>query len=199
MEVTLIAANSYMPLDFIGSIAGICYGKDDSSKKRAIRCFKNGHMSVFEHLVFTWRINDISRACSHQLVRHRIASYTQQSQRYTKTTGDDWYVIPPEIKGEGKKLFYDELDWAVNSYETLLKMGIKPEDARFALPEATKTSLFVTMNAREFIHFYELRSSKHAQWEIRELAGKMINEIRLCNGLMKDFAEMIEEGIHGNN
>lgn len=80
-----------------------------------------------------------------------------------------------------------------------MKMGIKPEDARFALPEATKTSLFVTMNAREFIHFYELRSSKHAQWEIRELAGKMIDEIRLCNDSMKEFVEMIEEGIHENN
>ena len=84
MLAEVIAKTTDSPLSFVGSVAGASYDKDDPSRKRAVRCFELGHMSVFEHVSATWRIEGISRACSHQLVRHRLASYCQQSQRYAK-------------------------------------------------------------------------------------------------------------------
>lgn len=177
MEATVIATNTETPLTLIGEAAGRCYDKrDGDAKARAIRCWKSGHMSVFEHASLTWKIEGISRACSHQLVRHRLASYTQVSQRYTRIpakSGDDsWYVTPPSLKGD--EAYARAMSHCADSYLGMLGCGIRPEDARFILPEATKTDLVVTMNLREFIHFYGLRSDEHAQWEIRELAERML-------------------------
>lgn len=167
-----------------------------------MRCFKLGHMSVFEHVSVTWRIEGISRACSHQLVRHRLASFCQQSQRYVKVGTDsmDWYVIPPSIREDDMKCVEYEVAMyqCAKHYNSLLKKGVKPEDARFALPEATKTAIVATMNLREFASFYALRTDKAAQWEIRELAEEMRGELQLLGGEWKDFTEMIEEVCDGD-
>ena len=159
----------------------MAYGKVDIKPDRVRRCFNAGHMSVFEHASFTVIIEGISRACSHQLVRHRLASFTQQSQRYTRIdSGDDWYVIPPAFKEHHESEYF--FDRSVNetrgSYVLALASGIKPEDARFLLPEATKTTLAMTMNVRELFHFLDLRTDHHAQWEIRELANKLKDELK---------------------
>lgn len=197
MQVEITAKTTDTPLSFIGSVAGISTGKSDPSFKRAKSCFDLGHMSVFEHVSATWRIEGISRACSHQLVRHRLASYCQQSQRYAKVETDsiDWCVIPPSIREDDLKCVEYEvaMHQCAKHYNSLLKKGVKPEDARFALPEATKTDIIVTMNIREFASFYALRTDKAAQWEIRELAEEMCGELQLLGGEWKDFTELIEE------
>ena len=199
MKAEVIAKTTDTPLSFIGSVAGISYGKSDPSSKRAKNCFNLGHMSVFEHVSVTWRIEGISRACSHQLVRHRLASYCQQSQRYTEVgtstaeDGADWYVTPPEVEASDRTLIEYEvaMGTCADHYNSLLKKGIKPEDARYVLPESTKTSISVTMNLREFANFYELRADKHAQWEVRELAEEMRGELQLLGGEWKDFTELL--------
>lgn len=196
MLAEVIAKTTDSPLSFVGSVAGASYGKDDTSRKRAVRCFELGHMSVFEHVSATWRIEGISRACSHQLVRHRLASYCQQSQRYVKVGTDsmDWYVIPPSIGEDDMKCVEYEaaMYQCAKHYNSLLKKGVKTEDARFVLPEATKTAIVVTMNLREFASFYAVRTDKAAQWEIRELAEEMLGELQLLGGEWKDLTELIE-------
>lgn len=167
------------PLSEIGRYAGACYGRGDESCARAMRCWRDGHMSVFEHVSVTWHVEGISRACSHQLVRHRLASYTQRSQRYAKQpvdpTGDDWYVRPPAL--ERDRMFGTVMTEAAQSYLDALDRDVRPEDARYMLPEATKTSLYATMNLRELRHFHALRADQRAQWEIRELAEAMVDAL----------------------
>ena len=132
--------------------------------------------SVLEHVVFTFLITDISRVTSHQLVRHRIASYTQESQRYSVV--DKKFVVPPSLNSqEAAKLFNDVINKAFEVYESLMGMGIKPEDARFVLPQAVKTTILMTVNLRELLHIACLRLSKDAQWEIREVVRLMIEEV----------------------
>lgn len=156
---------------------------EDASKDKALALLKSlvnkGHGSILEHCCFTFSIEGISRACSHQLVRHRIASYSQQSQRYVR--GDKFgYVIPPEIdKDENlKKMFRSYMNHTMRYYKYLVEKGIKKEDARYILPNATTTNIVVTMNARELLHFIELRSSPRAQWEIRMLAKEMLAQLK---------------------
>ena len=135
---------------------------------------KSGHHSVLEHASFTFAIEGVSRACSHQLVRHRIASYSQQSQRYVKAGGFA-YVVPRTVKGtEREKEFHDFMGKAAEFYSALLEAGAKKEDARFVLPNACETKIVVTMNCRELLHFFEKRTCARAQWEIRAMAEKML-------------------------
>lgn len=187
-------------MQLIGSVAGVSTDRSGSDKDKANRarhCLELGHMGVFEHVSVTWKISGISRACSHQLVRHRLASFCQQSQRYVKVGTDslDWYVIPPSIKDDDA--MRDEYDNAMRQcakhYQSLLDNGVKPEDARFALPEATKTGIVATMNLREFASFYAARTDKAAQWEIRELAEDMMRSFYMLGGEWVEVARMIEE------
>ncbi|MDH7516876.1 MAG: FAD-dependent thymidylate synthase [Candidatus Thermoplasmatota archaeon] len=140
---------------------------------------KLGHTSVVEHASFTFAISDVSRSLTHQLVRHRIASYSQQSQRYVNLNEPN-YVTPPKIAKDKKmKKAYDETMTSIwKEYNKLLDMGIPAEDARYVLPNATCTNIMVTMNARSLLNFFELRCCLHAQWEIRELANKMLKEVK---------------------
>lgn len=178
-------------LDVISRAAGTCYGKDDVSIKRVLNCLKNGHMSVFEHASITFKVYGISRACSHQLVRHRLASYSQESQRYKRyeLLGDDWYVVPPKIKMNPVRLdcYRDAMRLLSNQYNAFLLNGIPPEDARFVLPEATKTNLVVTMNLRELHHFISLRFDSHAQWEIYELAKRFLDCVDECSSAIYEM------------
>ena len=138
-----------------------------------------GHSSVVEHTCFTFIISEISRSLTHQLVRHRIASYSQQSQRYVNLKNPS-YVIPPTIakNPEMKKAYEETMKRIWKEYNKLLEMKIPAEDARYVLPNATCTNIMMTMNARSLLNFFELRCCQHAQWEIRQLAQKMLQEVK---------------------
>lgn len=146
-----------------------------------------GHLSPIEHVSFSFGIEGISRACSHQLVRHRVASYSQQSQRYVKEEQFD-YVVPPSIKQDAAlaKEFERCMDEAQANYTKVLKrleeLGFKGEagqqDARYLLPNAAETKIVVTMNARELLHFFRVRCCNRAQWEIREMAERMLAHVK---------------------
>jgi thymidylate synthase (FAD) len=135
-----------------------------------------GHQSVLEHASFTFGIDGISRATSHQLVRHRIASFSQQSQRYVSHEQRFAAVIPPTIAERPELLerFEAELASLHKAYAEMLAAGVPAEDARYILPNATGTKIMVTMNARELLHFFELRCCERAQWEIRAMALEML-------------------------
>ena len=180
MDVKLIAhTNKEEMLEFVGEVDGISWGHEGRNRRRAMRCFNDGHDSVFEHMTFTWRIDNVSRACTHQLVRHRLASYLQKSQRYTKMKQEmiNWFVIPQTVKDNGfEHVFKLQAANALDTYIDMLEGGVPAEDARYILPEATHSTIVVTMNLRAFMNFYALRSAPDAQWEIRELAEKMRDE-----------------------
>ena len=166
----------------------------DSALKLLQNLVKKGHGSVLEHCCFTFSIEGISRACSHQLVRHRIASYSQQSQRYVN--GEKFgYVTPDRIKfnPELLKIYKDFMNEVTNIYKCLVAAGVPKEDARFILPNATTTNIVVTMNARELLHFIELRSSPRAQWEIRELAQEMLYQLKQVAPVIFGSIEVKEE------
>lgn len=185
------------PIDIISLAAGTSYGKDNVSLKRVESCVKHGHTSVIEHAYITFRIDGISRACSHQLVRHRLASFVQQSQRYCKYNldSDDWYVIPKEIEKDRNQrlLFQNAMNFAGQMYMSMLESGIKAEDARYVLPEAMKTSVTMTMNAREFFSILNLRLSPKAQLEIRELAANMLEAARNYNEQWSQLMSLYDE------
>ena len=127
-----------------------------------------GHESVLEHASATFLITEVSRVFSHQLVRHRLASYTQRSQRYV-SEGDSKYVLPLSVAlDQDAYLLYDKFMRASKKvYKELIDLKIPKEDARFVLPNATKTEIIMTANFRQLRHMIKLRTSKHAQWEIR--------------------------------
>ena len=140
---------------------------------------KLGHTSVIEHTCFTFAISDVSRSLTHQLVRHRIASYAQQSQRYVNLEEPN-YVVPPTIEKDKKlkKAYEETMDVIWKQYNKLLQIDIPAEDSRYVLPNAACTNIIVTMNARSLLNFFELRCCFHAQWEIRKLANKMLQEVK---------------------
>lgn len=183
--VAMAAKLCYSPSD-VESLKEKIEAKDQ--KEFIKRLVKMGHMSPVEHISFTFGIEGISRACSHQLVRHRLASYSQQSQRYVgKEKGFD-YIIPPVIKEDErlKRHFKDFMAEAQKAYNLLVeglnKKGAAGEaanqDARFVLPNAAETKIVVTMNARELLHFFNVRCCERAQWEIREMAFQMLQEAK---------------------
>lgn len=141
---------------------------------------KSGHFSTLEHASYTFAIDGVSRALTHQLVRHRLASFNQQSQRYVKFK-DGLNTVKPHTVAEDPQasaLFDEAIEAAVAAYEKLLEAGIPAEDARYLLPNAAETKIVVTMNVRELLHFFELRCCNRAQWEIRELAHTMLELVR---------------------
>ncbi len=149
---------------------------DEDGVEKMIKLLRRRcHLSPFEHACFTFLISEVSRACTHQLVRHRLASYSQQSQRSVEVLKDD-FVIPPKIFENMKahKKFKQALKDMLSAYNELLYLGIPIEDARFILPQASMTKILVSMNARELLHFFSLRLCLKAQWEIREVAEKML-------------------------
>lgn len=157
-----------------------CYksvGDDGGEKDIALlkKICSMGHNSVMEHAVFTFRISDVSRALSHQLVRHRISSYSQASQRFVKQNEPE-YIKPhtvEEMGGYAEELYEDVMEVCWDAYNRLVAYGIPKEDARYVLPNATKTSLVMTINFNSLRNFMLHRLDKSAQWEIRELASDM--------------------------
>jgi thymidylate synthase (FAD) len=132
------------------------------------------------HLSFTFAVERISRACSHQLVRHRVASYSQQSQRYipARILGER-VVVPPSIHEKNPSLFSAHVKASSDAYKGLIKAGVPREDARFVLPNAAETNLLMTMDGRELMHFFGLRCCNRAQWEIKALADEMLKKVRM--------------------
>ncbi len=137
------------------------------------------HLSTLEHVSFTFAIEGVSRVLTHQLVRHRIASYSQQSQRYV-SEHDFEYIMPPAVAAnELAKAKFEELMGTIQStYNELVELGVHKEDARYCLANAAETKIVVTMNARTLLHFFELRCCARAQWEIRSLAELMLREVK---------------------
>lgn len=180
--------------------ARLCYSKigiselaekltEDKIRDLINRLRSSGHLSPFEHASFTFGIEGISRVTSHQLVRHRIASYSQQSQRYVKMSNGE-FVIPPSVK---KNPFALELvsglnDTALSVYNKLIQLGIPEEDARYVLPQGITTKIIVTMNARELLHFFNLRCCLRAQWEIRMMANFMLKEVKKVSPIIFEKA-----------
>lgn len=137
-----------------------------------------GHFSPFEHASFTFAADGLSRVCTHQLVRHRLASYSQQSQRYVGM-GSVSCVIPPSVaaNAEALKLYEAQMENAWKCYSDMVGLGVDREDARFILPHGAETKIVITMNARELHHFFSIRLCKRAQWEIQELAHLMLQVV----------------------
>lgn len=182
----------------VARAARLCYyGSDIEHLKEAMTPKKSaelvrklvsmGHFSPIEHVSFTFGIEGVSRALTHQLVRHRIGSFSQQSQRYVDG-GKFGYVIPPSIeaKPEMKEKFTAFMQQCEDFYQELADAGIEKEDARFVLPNACDTKIIVTMNVRSLYNFFQHRCCNRAQWEIRALAWKMLH---LC----KDIAPILFE------
>ncbi len=175
------------PEKTIAFAAKLCYTASDidgleekvsgqNHKKFIEKILKLGHLSVLEHVSFTFGIEGISRATTHQLVRHRLASYSQQSQRYVSFKENLEYIIPPNIdsRPELKKRFKGMMNRIFDMYKGFIDDNIPAEDARYILPNAAATKIIVTMNARELLHFFTLRCCERAQWEIRLMAKKML-------------------------
>ncbi|NIO17730.1 MAG: FAD-dependent thymidylate synthase [Deltaproteobacteria bacterium] len=178
------------PEKVVALAARLCYTKStvedlnsnlshDYAKKLVRKIISLGHLSVLEHVSFTFGVEGISRATSHQLVRHRIASYSQQSQRYVEFDNIE-IVIPPSIQSDGEALasFREKITGIESLYRMLIEKGIPPEDARYILPNAAITRIIITMNARELNHFFQLRCCRRAQWEIRNMAKEMLKKGR---------------------
>lgn len=174
MQVTLIQATPN-PIETIAQIASICYDSDPKNPLKLVKhLYQNGHHSVMEHIYFTFKIEGISRACSHQLVRHRMCSFTQRSQRYCSEDGFD-YVTPDSIVEGVFTGSYHYRMFDTNKYYTVLQHeGVPNEDARYILPNACSTELYLSCNLRELIHIANERLCNRAQWEIRELVQKMV-------------------------
>ena len=152
---------------------------DEQVQKMVKKMVALGHASTIEHVSFTFGIEGVSRVLTHQLVRHRIASYDQQSQRYVASHGFQ-YITPPTIeeKPEAKERFDKLMAEIRSAYDDLVEMDIPKEDARYVLANAAETKILVTMNARTLLHFFNLRCCNRAQWEIRDMAYKMLAEVK---------------------
>lgn len=152
---------------------------DEQAAKLVHKLVDMGHFSTLEHVSFTFAVEGVSRVLTHQLVRHRIASYSQQSQRYVKEH-DFETILPPSIAARpaAREKFEKLMGEIRGLYTEWTEMGIPAEDARYILPNAAETKIVVTMNARSLLNFFSLRCCNRAQWEIRILAEKMLEEVK---------------------
>ena len=174
MNVNLIQSTPN-PVETISQIASICYDSNPKDPMKLVKhLYKSGHHSVFEHIYFTFKIESISRACSHQLVRHRMCSFTQRSQRYC-SEADFNFVTPHSVFKNSAISSYDYAMYDIaEQYNNLQLTGMPKEDARYVLPNACSTDLYLSCNLRELIHICNERLCSKAQWEIRELVQKMV-------------------------
>ncbi|MFA5037944.1 MAG: FAD-dependent thymidylate synthase [Candidatus Izemoplasmatales bacterium] len=180
-----------------------CHLSDLNEEKRGDfikRLVRMEHFSVLEHASATFHLKGMSRACSHQLVRHRIASYSQRSQRYTRLVKAEDFVMPSGIKDPVLKSKVDQFYGnALGTYEALLDLGVKPEDARYVLPAGTTTSIVMTMNFSSLRHFFKLRIHPKAQAEIRQYAWKMLQKAleiapNVFDDVHSNIMELVKEG-----
>ena len=188
MTIELVASTPNPEL-VIANAARTCYDskeKDLESSRKMIKAIvKSGHESCVEHATATFRLSDVSRVLTHELVRHRLLSFSQRSQRYVKEN-EPSYVIPDALVDDNttnqkmllaRDTFEKAMQSAWDAYSLLLSYGLKPEDARFVLPNACTTEIVVSGNFREYRNFLKLRLSPRAQWEIREAAYIILDKL----------------------
>ncbi|RVU55064.1 FAD-dependent thymidylate synthase [Anaerosphaera multitolerans] len=230
MKVEIIA-NTPLPEEVIAQAAKLCYSPvgvdeikktmtEESRDKFVDMLMSFSHASPLEHASFTFAIEGVSRTLTHQLVRHRIASYSQQSQRYVRLDNFE-YIVPPEIEKneEALKIYQDIMEKDKEAYQKITELLIAQkaqelidggmdekkakkkvekdsiEDARYVFPNACETKIVVTMNVRTLLHFFELRCCNRAQWEIRQLATKMLEECKKVSPvLFKDSGPACVKG-----
>ncbi len=178
------------PERVVAAAARLCYsassiddlmGREKAEQEKLLRKILDlGHFSVLEHVSFTFGVEGISRACTHQLVRHRLASYSQQSQRYVSFDKQFDAVMPPTIADKPELATrYEALMAEIHQhYCEFLEAGVPAEDARFVLPNAAMSKIVISMNARELNHFFRLRCCRRAQWEIMLMAKEMLKLAR---------------------
>ena len=216
MRVNLIGETSFTSCGIdraVASIARVCttpageaVKHTDPEQVRSLlnKLIKNGHMSVFEHVNLTYEIIGISRACSLQLARHRHISRTEQSQRYTKLIFDKipdtmeelekYFVYPPNVSVETLDRLTSVYCDALYDYKALIEQGVKSEDARFVLPEATKTHMIITLNLRTLAELCEKRrDNEGAQWEIRELVDRMVRKLSNTDSIAFIYTALLEK------
>lgn len=207
VKVELIAYTPH-PERTVAAAARLCYSPrsatelyDDLSDQEIASLIKRlrrmGHTSTFEHASFTFAIEGISRVLSHQLVRHRIASYSQKSQRYVSEAQFN-YVIPSSISSDqaALQLYTEKIEELQKAYGELCKI-VPKEDARYILPNATETKVVATFNARSLLNFFKLRCCERAQWEIRILANQMLELVQdVAPNLFKNAGpSCVSEGV----
>jgi len=182
MRVELIAITRYLrgngtPEELLEHAGRVCYrseSRGDPGRFLQAR-IREGHESIIEHACCTFEISEISRSCSHQLVRHRIASFSQESQRFVEMSDPEW-VVPPTVAAdqEAAAVWKEFTGHVTDAYRALRELGVRKEDARFVLPNAAATRIVVTMNFRQLLHVFSLRISPVAQWEIRAVCVRML-------------------------
>lgn len=187
MEVRLIRCTPD-PVAAIEDAATTCYDSQPTDGRIMRHCYKSGHHSVLEFADFTFRIKGVSRALTHQLVRHRVASFAQRSQRYCVEDGFE-YVTPASIakNPEAEAIYRETVDAIRAAYGRLVESGVPAEDARMLLPNACCSEICVKMNLRELIHFCNERLCACAQWEIRAMAREMVREVLAVAPDLKPF------------
>ncbi|MDR2714465.1 MAG: FAD-dependent thymidylate synthase [Coriobacteriales bacterium] len=186
LSVTLLN-HTADPERAIATAARLCYAPlgaaelmesmtEEQVNKVLATIMKSGHHSALEHASYTFAIDGVSRALTHQLVRHRLASFNQQSQRYVTYSAKPEIVTPPSVEtnAELKSVFDAAIENTYQTYAALVEAGIPAEDARYVLPNACISKIVVTMNIRELLHFFSLRCCRRAQWEIQELGNRML-------------------------
>lgn len=175
-KVAMAARLCYSP---IGAVELEERMSDAQVKNLVEKILAMGHYSTLEHASFTFAIEGVSRVLTHQLVRHRIASYSQQSQRYVKEH-DFEFIVPPSVAANpvARERFEKLMEEIRTVYAELTTLGVHQEDARYCLANATETKILVTMNARSLFNFFELRCCSRAQWEIRKMAEMMLQEVK---------------------
>jgi len=198
VELLTITPNSEELIEIAGRT---CYQSQKRAEHRSRKNFirgliKNGHHSVLEHAYATFRISGVSRSATHQLVRHRLCAFSQQSQRYVNEE-DFNYVEPESIANNpnAHAIFAEFIGAARRSYKKLQQLGINKQDARFVLPSACESEIILSANFRELRHIFYLRCNGHAQWEIRNIALGML-------GIMKEhvpsvFADFVVDKVSG--
>lgn len=188
MKVTLLAYTPE-PEKVVAAAARLCYSPDGAdalfdglteqkAKNFLHKLVEMGHFSPIEHVSFTFAVEGVSRTLSHQMVRHRIASYSQKSQRYVREDMFD-YIVPPSVveNEEAQRIFHTQMEKIRQAYQALREI-VHQEDARYVLPNACETKFVFTMNARSLHNFFALRCCNRAQWEIRLLAEAIYKEVK---------------------
>ena len=207
LPADLIAGRGSPQEDIIEFAGRVCYrstARMGHSPEFIAARIREGHEDIIEHAQATYYIEGISRACSHQLVRHRLASFSQESQRYTELGENAEFIVPDSIAGnpEAQQVWDDLISRLESAYRDFRKLGVRKEDARFLLPNAATTSLVLSMNFRSLRHFFWLRCDRAAQWEIRDLATEMLRLIYpIAPSIFRDIVDKYElrEIIGSNN
>ena len=194
MQVALLAYTPN-PEETIARAASTCYDSVpkelDKARKMIAAIIKSGHESCIEHACATFEIDGVSRVVTHELVRHRLFSFSQRSQRYVDEK-EPSYVVPEEIINipNAKKIYCDCMKYCWNTYKQLQEFGLKNEISRYTLPNSCCTKICVSGNFREYRNFLKLRLSKRAQHEIRDLAKIILNElIKIAPSCFEDLKD----------